>query len=352
MSSRDGHPPASNKLANGLLVATGVALGLPLVIACKWIVYSTFAIDHQQLLLPALDAERSSLSSDTVGALNVYVDRSVHGRPLLLIHSVNAAASAYEMRPLFEHYRGQRPVAALDLPGYGFSERTDLARTPEAYAGAIVEVIADLIGEPADVIALSLGSEFAARAALQRPDLFHSLTLISPSGFNAGGTGRATQQAVEQDRTESVYRALANPLWGQALFDLIATRRSIEFFLKQSFVGPVPQTLIDYAYATAHQPGAQYTPLRFISGLLFTRNARQELYERLTLPVLVVYDRDAFVRFDALPEVVAAHSNWQTARLEPTLGLPQFEAMPQLAAALDGFWRFAPVGRMPRSVPA
>ncbi len=339
MSSIDRHPSASNKLANGLVVATGVALGLPLALAGGWMAYSAFAIDHRWPLLPAVDAERSSLSSDTVGALNVYVDRSVHGRPLLLIHSVNAAASAYEMRPIFEHYRGQRPVYALDLPGYGFSERTDCARTPEAYAGAIVDVIAKLIGEPADVIALSLGCEFAARAALQRPDLFHSLTMISPSGFNASGTGRATQQAVEQDRTESAYRALANPLWGLALFDLIATRRSIEFFLKQSFVGPVPQALIDYAYATAHQPGAHYTPLRFISGLLFTRNARQELYERLTLPVLVAYDRDPFVNFDALPDVVAAHANWQTVRLEPTLGLPQFEAMPLLAAALDGFWR-------------
>jgi pimeloyl-ACP methyl ester carboxylesterase len=339
MSPMDQHPPSSNKLASGLVVATGVALGLPLALAGGWIGYSTFVIDHHLLLPPAIEADTQTLSSDTVGALNVYVDRSAHGRPLLLIHSVNAAASAYEMRPIFEHYQGQRPVFALDLPGYGFSERSDLARTPAAYAGAIVDVIANLIGEPADVIALSLGSEFAARAALQRPDLFHSLTLISPSGFNASGTGRATQQAVEQDRTESTYRALANPLWGKALFDLIASRRSIEFFLKQSFVGPVPQALIDYAYATAHQPGAHYTPLRFVSGLLFTRNARQELYERLTLPVLVVYDRDAFSRFDALPEVVAAHANWQTARLEPTLGLPQFEAMPQLANTLDGFWR-------------
>ena len=339
MPSFDRHPQTSNKLANGLVVAAGVAIGVPVALAGGWIAYSTFAIDHHRLLPPAIEADMQTLSSSTAGALNVYVDRSVHGRPLLLIHSVNAAASAYEMRPLFEHYRGQRPVAALDLPGYGFSERSDSARTPAAYAEAIGEVLANTIGEPADVIALSLGSEFAARAALQRPDLFHSLTLISPSGFNARGSGRATQQAVEQDRTESIYRALSNPLWGRALFDLIASRRSIEFFLKQSFVGPVPQALIDYAYATAHQPGAPYTPLRFISGLLFTRNARQELYERLTLPVLVVYDRDAFVNFEALPEVAAAHANWQTARLEPTLGLPQFEALPRLAAALDDFWR-------------
>jgi pimeloyl-ACP methyl ester carboxylesterase len=233
-------------------------------------------------------------------------------------------------------------VYALDLPGYGFSDRTDAARTPEAFAAAIVDVIDRVIGGPADVIALSLGCEFAARAALKRPDLFHSLAFISPTGFSARGTGRATQQAVEQAKTEDAYRMLARPLWAQALFDLIATRRSIEFFLKQSFVNPVPPALIDYAYATAHQPGAKYTPLRFISGQLFTREARSVLYEPLTPPVLVIYDRDAFSNFDMLPDFVAArgaaHANWQTARIEPTRGLPQFEAMPRVADALNDFW--------------
>jgi pimeloyl-ACP methyl ester carboxylesterase len=329
---------ALNKSAKGLAIAAGAVLGAPLALAGGWLAYSTLVIDHHVPLPPAIEADQQTLAGTLAGALNVYVDRSGRGRPLLLIHSVNAAASAYEMRPIFEHYRGQRPVYALDLPGYGFSDRTDTAQTPEAFAEAVVEVIANPIGEPADVIALSLSCEFAARAALQRPDLFHSLTFISPSGFNAGGTGRATQQTMEQDRTDSAYQALANPLWGRALFDLIATRRSIEFFLKQSFVGAPPPALIDYAYATAHQPGAHYTPLRFISGLLFTREARSRLYDRLTQPVLVVYDRDAFVRFDALPDVIATHANWQTARLEPTLGLPQFEAMARLADALAGFW--------------
>ena len=332
----------------GWLLAAGAVLGAPLAIAGGWIAYSKFGIDHQVPLEPALDAESRSVVSDNGGALNVYADRADGGRlldggrPLLLIHSVNAAASAYEMRPIFEYYRRQRPVYALDLPGYGFSTRHDQARSPEAFAQAILEVIDTLIGVPVDAIALSLGSEFAARAALLQPDLFHSLTLISPSGFNAAGTGRSTQQAVEQDRAVSAYQVLAQPLWGRALYDLIATRRSIEFFLKQSFVGPVPQALIDYAYATSHQPGAHYTPLRFLSGMLFTREARRVLYERLTLPVLVVHDRDAFVRFDALPEFTtarsAAHANWQSARLEPSLGLPQFEMMPRLAAELDQFW--------------
>ena len=342
MSIQQQPSSAKPEAGKGLAIAAGAVLAAPLVIAVKWLAYSAFMIDHHLPLPPAIETEQQTLLTEFAGMLNVYADRSGAGRPLLLIHSVNAAASAYEMRPIFDHYRGQRPVYALDLPGYGMSDRTDAAQTPEAFAKAIVAVIEQVIGEPADVIALSLGCEFAARAALLRPDLVHSLAFISPTGFNARGTGRATQQAVEQDKTEDAYRLLARPLWAQALFDLIATRRSIQFFLKQSFAGPVPPALIDYAYATAHQPGARYTPLRFIGGLLFTREARSVLYEPLTPPVLVIYDRDAFSGFDALPDFVAARSmaqaNWQTARIEPTRGLPQFEAMPRVADALNDFW--------------
>jgi len=328
----------TGKRRSGGLTLAAVVVGAPVIAAVKWSLYSALMIDHHVALPSALAAEQLTLAGGPAGTLNVYADRSGAGRPLLLIHSVNAAASAYEMRPIFEHFRGRRPVYALDLPGYGFSDRVDAARTPEAFAGAVTETIERAANEPADVIALSLGGEFAARAALMRPELVHTLTLISPTGFGAPGTGRATQQAVEQAQTESAYRLLANPLWAQALYDLIATRVSIRFFLKQSFVGPVPEELIDYAYATSHQPGAKLTPLRFLGGLLFTREARRELYAGVTQPVLAIYDRDAFSGFETLAEFAAARANWRLAKVEPSLGLPHWEMMPRVAEALEGFW--------------
>ena len=36
------------------------------------------------------------------------------GRPLLFIHSVNAAPSAIELKPLFKHFQLSRPVFAPD----------------------------------------------------------------------------------------------------------------------------------------------------------------------------------------------------------------------------------------------
>jgi pimeloyl-ACP methyl ester carboxylesterase len=49
---------------------------------------------------------------------------------LLLVHSVNAAGCAAEMRPLFDPAHQTRPVLGIDLPGFGISDRNDRAYTP------------------------------------------------------------------------------------------------------------------------------------------------------------------------------------------------------------------------------
>ena len=65
---------------------------------------------------------------------------------------------------------------------------------------------------------------------------------------------------------------------------------------------------------------------------------RQSVYEKLNIPVLVLYDRDNFVRFDTLPAVASSRDNWHLARIAPTKGLPHFEKLPEVVAALDKFW--------------
>lgn len=308
-----------------------------------WIGYSSLLINHRMPLAPAIDAERTTFDSPTAGLLSYYVDRQADGRPLVLIHSVNAAATAYEMRPLFERYRSQRPVYALDLPGFGFSDRADREYTPELYTSAIIDFLEQEVpgqGE-ADVIAFSLSSEFAARAALERPDLFGTLALISPTGFNGRDQENNVQRANSGGTSARVLRALSVPLWSQALYDLLATPPSLRYFLERSFVGPVDPGLLDYSYPTTHQPGARYAPLSFVSGKLFSFDIRETVYERLRLPVLVLYDQDANVSFDTLPELLE-RPNWRGARIQPTLGLPHFENLPETSQALDQFWQAPP----------
>lgn len=313
-------------------------LGGALALPAGWIAYSATQIDHRMTLPPALEAERHTLTSERAGELCYYADTRAAGRPLLLIHSINAAGSSYEMRPIFEAFRGTRPVYALDLPGFGFSERSERRYSPTLYRDAIVDMLTNGIGEAADVVALSLSSEFAASAALERPDRVASLAIISPTGFGYSQSAPSPQGAQSNGLSDRAYKVLAFPLWAQGLYDLLATRRSIRYFLQMNFVGAVDSGLEDYAYATTHQPGARHAPLHFVSGQLFTSDIRERVYVHLTQPALVIYDHDPNVRFDMLEAMLAAHPNWQAARVSPSLGLPQFEQMPALEAALRAFW--------------
>lgn len=282
-------------------------------------------------LSPAVGGERRSLEVPGFGRVAYYADPRGTGRPLILTHSVNAAASAYEMKPLWDAYAGRRPLYALEWPGFGGSDRPDVRYTPELMVKALRALVAEL-GSEVDVVALSLGSEFAARAALDEARI-RSLALISPSGLGESRGG--SQEASDGSRGERLHGTLSAV--GTPLYALLRTRPSIHYFLSKLFRGPVNQGLIEYSLETSRQPGAKYAPLYFISGLLFTPDASRELYSKLRVPTVVLYDQDGFVSFERLPMFVQ-QPGVSAVRIPGTAGLPHFEKPAEVRAALDHFW--------------
>jgi pimeloyl-ACP methyl ester carboxylesterase len=287
-------------------------------------------------LPPALDAELLTWESPGSGRVAYYRDPGPldrEGRPLLLLHSMNAAPSAMEMKPLFEHYRKQRPVYAPDLPGYGHSERRDRRYSPQDYAAVITDFIDGVIGAPTDVVALSTSAEFAARAAVNGASI-RSLALISPTGFGL----RPRPSEKTRRRLMAFFRT---PALGRGLYRLLTVKPSVRYFLNMGFAGKPPAELVDYAHRTTREPGARHAPFHFLSMQLFTDNAVDTLYRHVSQPALVLYDRDPNISFDRLPELVDHSTNWRAVRIKPTLGLPHWEEPEQTTAALDSFWSAA-----------
>lgn len=327
---------SKTSLPKTLFKSAKAVAGFTLTTIGAGIAYSFLGIDHDVPLETAVDAERKQFTCEQAGQLSYYVDDSGSGRPLLLIHSINAAPSTHEMRPLFDHYRGTRPVYSLDLPGYGFSERSDRRYSPQLYAGAIAAFVRDVVETAVDAVALSLGCEFLALAAQAEPTLFHSLVLISPTGMSKPiGTG---PNSGNEQLGQRVHSYFSFPLWSQPFYDLLTSRISIRYYLGKSFVGEPPPDFLAYAYDTSHQPGARYAPLYFLSGQLFTYGVRTAVYETIDTPTLVIYDRDANVSFDKLPDLLEKNEAWQAVRIVPTMGLPHWEKLPETTAALNQFW--------------
>lgn len=294
---------------------------------------------RSRTLEPALSAPLHTVSTATAGRISFYADpgpeattaTDYRARPLLLLHSINAVPSAMEVKPLFDHYRDQRPVYAPDLPGFGLSERADLAYSPELYADALIELIDEIANQPIDVVALSTTAEFVAGAALAAPDKFASLTLISP-------TGLGERNPVSPATSERLHRFFTLPGLGTGLYRLLTTRASIRYFLAMAFTGDPPAELIDYACMTGRQAGATYAPYCFLSGKLFTAGACEKLYRNLPVRTLILFDQDPNVSFEKLPALLAHNPLVSAVRIAPTQGLPHWEKPAETTAALEAFW--------------
>lgn len=270
-----------------------------------------------------------------------YYEAGGDGPPLLLVHSINAAGSAYEVRPLYEHYRSARKVYALELPGFGFSERRKRVYTPRLMTDAILAIVEEIrhrypagLAPPIDALALSLSAEFLARAATERPAAFRSLALVSPTGFDARALGREAKAG--GPGIPLLRDALSFPVWSRSLYDLLVSRASIRYFLGRTWGSSVIDAgLLEYDYLTAHQPGAQHAPYSFVSGMLFGGDI-DRIYDALRVPVWLTHGvRGDFVDYGRAG-AFAQKPGW-TLEAFQTGALPHFEQPDEFVRRYDAF---------------
>jgi pimeloyl-ACP methyl ester carboxylesterase len=124
----------------------------------------------------------------TVDGLQVFAITAGHGRDVVLIHG--NPSNTYSWRkvvtPLAKHYR----VHAIDLPGYGFSDKPndDSRYTTEALAHDVVHYL-DAVGvERAVLVGNSMGGHVASETAILHRDRVSALVLVDSSGLP--GLGR------------------------------------------------------------------------------------------------------------------------------------------------------------------
>jgi pimeloyl-ACP methyl ester carboxylesterase len=260
------------------------------------------------------------------------------GAPLLLLHSVNAAASAAEVRTLHEHVRHNRTVLSIDLPGYGLSDRPDLAYTPRLMTDALLAATTWLRqrcgGAPVDALALSLGCEFLARAAVEQPAAYRSLALVSPTGFMGTRVWRGAPGSTRA--VPGLLKVLRGPGWGGALFRGLTRPGVIRYFLQRTWGGKaIDETLWQYDLLTTRQPGAEHAPLHFLSAGLFSADIHT-VYGQITQPVWMSHGvRGDFTDYRGCG-FLQQQPNWQFT-VYPTGALPQFELPDRFQADLQAF---------------
>jgi len=102
------------------------------------------------------------------------------GAPVLCVHGLGH--DMWDFAPFFDRAKDTLALGALDLPGFGLSEKPSRGYSLALLSQAVLEATS-LFDAPPVVVASSLGGHVAMLAALAEPRAFSGLVLVSPGGL-------------------------------------------------------------------------------------------------------------------------------------------------------------------------
>ncbi|MEO7000178.1 MAG: alpha/beta fold hydrolase [Ktedonobacterales bacterium] len=216
------------------------------------------------------------------------------GEPLLLLHGRGSAAALFA--PILPQLAAQRRVIALDLPGWGLSDKPPFqGHTAQdalnIWMGGALGLLDALGLDRVDVLGHSMGGFTALGLALDHPDRVHRLLLV-----DSGGLGRNAQFDVRLYFWLKPERL--NRLFGPK-FLRYALRRDNPHGMATS--GP----LFDFLYAVMSQTSVIASGGRAFDAWVDIGGVHMNFLDRLKeleTPTLLLWgERDIIVRYsDAL----------------------------------------------------
>ncbi|MGE5679659.1 MAG: alpha/beta fold hydrolase [Bacillota bacterium] len=143
-----------------------------------------------------------------------FIDEGQGDKTIILVHGLasNAGFWRYNIAELAKHYR----VIAVDLPGYGKSEKGAFPYNMSFYADQIKRLADELNIKKFIYAGHSMGGQIGITFALRHPEYLEKLVLASPAGIEAFKQGEGdwlrsvmTVSGVKNTTEEGIRRNLA-----------------------------------------------------------------------------------------------------------------------------------------------
>ena len=177
------------------------------------------------------------------------------GTPLVLIHGFGAS---------IEHWRKNIPVLAesyqvfaIDLLGFGQSEKPNMGYSLELWERMLWDFSAQIVKQPAVFVGNSIGALLSLMIQAHKPEISLGGVLLNV----AGGLNHRPEELNPPLRLimGTFSKVMSLPVIGNLLFNRIRQRSQIRRTLKQVYGNPdaVTDDLVEFLHQPSCDPGAQ-----------------------------------------------------------------------------------------------
>jgi len=209
------------------------------------------------------------------------------GDPIVLLHSFGPGHDSEEWRSVAEILAQDHRVYAVDLLGWGLSQRPGITYDGELYIELVHDFLTDVVEEGATIAAVGLPAAYAVQVAVDHPDLVTALALVTPSGIDIDGDEPDLKDAL-------LYGLLRLPIIGTSALNIYTSRTAIQQHLRHEIhAAPerVDGALIEHHHRSSHQPGSHSALAAYLCGYLNHRV--EDVLRRLKVPLWIAWGSHA-----------------------------------------------------------
>jgi len=263
---------------------------------------------------------RDASFAEVRGARVRYLDEG-EGPAVVLLHGFASSLDTWE--PVRSALRRHHRVLALDLKGFGWTDRPAGDYSPEEQARLVLALMDERGIDRAALVGHSYGASVALAAALEAPERVSRLAL-----YDAW---------VYEDQLPTFFHWARADGVGEALFAVFYDQRPDER-MSRAFYDPdaITESLVETVEASLERPGTKAAALAAVRGMRYDR--LEWRYPRVRVPVLLLWGREDAVTPLEIGERLARELPAAELRVFPRCGhFPMIEARAASTAALARF---------------
>ena len=150
------------------------------------------------------------------------------GTPILLIHDLSLGSSGYEFHRIIDKLSENHEVYAIDLLGYGLSDKPNITYTNYLYVQFIIDFIKNVIKKKADIIATGDSVQIAVMACHNDPEAVNHMVFINPQNI-------FELNKIPSKQTKLFKLLLDTPILGTFIYNLLSKKELIEKDFKNKY---------------------------------------------------------------------------------------------------------------------